>query len=289
MSGLTLLKLGGELLEPGDALADVMASIAALAADGPLAIVHGGGREIDTELLRRGVPKQTVEGLRVTDAATLDAVVAVLAGTINTRLVAALVARGVRAVGLTGVDAALGLSRRAPAHRTVDGQLVDLGLVGQPVQAPASPLLLDLIARRYVPAIACLGVDAHGQVLNVNADTLAAALAAALRAERLIIAGGTAGVLDRDGGTLAALDEAGIDRMIADGSASAGMVAKLRACREALDAGVGSVAIVAGRHAGGFATAPGTRLVKAPHPSLSPRDEGSGADALAPMPGRGLG
>lgn len=278
MSGLTLLKLGGELLEPDQAsaagspagasaggFATVMASIAALAADGPLVIVHGGGREIDAETQRRGVPKQAVEGLRITDAATLDAVVAVLAGTINTRLVAALVGRGLRAVGLTGVDAALGLSARAPAHRTVDGRLVDLGLVGQPVSGPPSPLLLDLIARGYVPAIACLGVDAQAQVLNVNADTLAAALAAALKAERLIIAGGTAGVLDGDGATLATLDEAGIDRMIADGSASAGMVAKLRACREALAAGVGTVAIVAGRHAGGFAAAPGTRLTAQAH------------------------
>jgi acetylglutamate kinase len=258
---LTLLKLGGELLEPGPGLAPIVRSIQALAAAGPLVIVHGAGREIDAETQRRGVPKQSVDGLRITDAATLDAVIAVLAGTVNTRLVAALVAAGVRAVGLTGVDAAIGLSERAPAHQAVDGRLVDLGLVGQPVAGAPPALLADLIGHGYVPAIACLGVDAAGQVLNVNADTLAAALAAGCGARRLIIAGATAGVLDADQATLATLDDAGIDRMIADGSASAGMVAKLRACREALHGGVRDIAIVSGRHPDGFLTAPGTRII----------------------------
>jgi acetylglutamate kinase len=258
---LTLLKLGGELLEPGAGLAPVVLSIAKLAAEGPLVIVHGAGREIDAETKRRGVPKQAVDGLRITDAETLDAVIAVLAGTVNTRLVAALVAAGLKAVGLTGVDAAIGLSERAPAHQSVDGRLVDLGLVGQPLPRHAPALLTDLISRGYVPVIACLGVDADGQILNVNADTLAAALAASCSAQRLIIAGATAGVLDRNNATLTTLDEAGIDQMITDGSASAGMVAKLRACRDALQHGVRDIAIVSGRHADGFLSAPGTRIV----------------------------
>jgi acetylglutamate kinase len=259
-SGLTLLKLGGELLEPGPGLPQVIAGIAALAAEGPLVVVHGGGREIDAEMARRSVPKHSVEGLRITDEATLDAVVAVLAGTINTRLVAALVASGVPAVGLTGVDAGLGLSARAPAHKTVDGRLVDLGLVGQPSAERTPKLVLDLLSHGYIPAIACLGVEPNGQVLNVNADTLAAALAAACRAERLIIAGATAGVFDAAGATIDTLDVEGIDRMIADGTASAGMIAKLRACRDALTAGVNSIAIVSGRDTKGFAAAAGTRI-----------------------------
>jgi acetylglutamate kinase len=265
--GLTLLKLGGELLEPGPGLAPLVDAIQQLVASGPLVIVHGAGREIDAETQRRGVPKQAVDGLRITDAPTLDAVIAVLAGTVNTRLVAALVGAGTRAVGLTGVDAAIGLSERAPAHRAVDGRMVDLGLVGQPVapvnsagvQKPA--LLADLIGHGYVPVIACLGVEAGGQVLNVNADTLAAALAASCGAQRLIFAGATAGVLDTHQATIATLDDAGIDRMIGDGSASAGMIAKLRACREALRGGVSDVAIVSGRHSAGFLAAPGTRIV----------------------------
>ena len=259
-SDLTLLKLGGELLEPGAGLDAVLTSIAALAGRGPLAIVHGGGREIDAETARRGVPKQAVEGLRITDAATLEAVVAVLAGTVNTRLVAGLVSRGVRAVGLTGADALVGLSTLAPPHRTADGGSVDLGLVGQPESERTPTLMADLVRLGYVPALACLGVTEAGQILNVNADTMAAALAAGLGARRLIIAGGTAGVFDQQGQTIPLLDLEGIDALIGDGTASAGMVAKLRACRAALDAGVREVAIVHGRDPKGLAEAAGTRI-----------------------------
>jgi acetylglutamate kinase len=259
-SDLTLLKLGGELLEPGAGLDAVLTSIAALAGRGPLAIVHGGGREIDAETTRRGVPKQAVEGLRITDAATLDAVVAILAGTVNTRLVAGLVSRGVRAVGLTGADAFVGLSTMAPPHRTADGRSVDLGLVGQPEPERTPTLMADLVRLGYVPALACLGVTEAGQLLNVNADTMAAALAAGLGARRLIIAGGTAGVFDQQGQTIPLLDLEGIDALIGDGTASAGMIAKLRACRAALDAGVREVAIVHGRDPKGFGDAAGTRI-----------------------------
>jgi acetylglutamate kinase len=267
---LTLLKLGGELLEPGPGLPAIVHAIQQLASAGPLVIVHGAGREIDAETQRRGVPKQSVDGLRITDAPTLDAVIAVLAGTVNTRLVASLVGSGLRAVGLTGVDAGIGLSQHAPPHRAVDGRLVDLGLVGQPIDTASPALLLCLVQHGYIPVIACLGVDTAGQVLNVNADTLAAALAVNTRSSRLIIAGATAGVLDAAQSTIATLDEAGIDRMIGDGTASAGMIAKLRACRDALNGGVQDIAIVAGKHADGFLTAPGTRIVASAevvHPS----------------------
>jgi acetylglutamate kinase len=259
-SDLTFLKLGGELLEPGAGLDAVLTSIAALAGHGPLAIVHGGGREIDAETARRGVPKQSVEGLRITDAATLDAVVAVLAGTVNTRLVSGLVSRGVRAVGLTGADALVGLSTVAPPHRTADGRSVDLGLVGQPESERTPTLMAHLVRLGYVPALACLGVTEAGQILNVNADTMAAALAAGLGARRLIIAGGTAGVFDQHGQTIPLLDLEGIDALIGDGTASAGMIAKLRACRAALDAGVREVAIVHGRDPQGLREAAGTRI-----------------------------
>jgi acetylglutamate kinase len=125
-----VVKFGGELVETPERLNAVGEALAALAASGPLVVVHGGGREIDAELARRGVAKQAVDGLRITDAPTLDAVVAVLGGTINTRLVAHLVARGLPAIGLTGVDTALARSTRAAAHVTAAGAAVDLGLVG---------------------------------------------------------------------------------------------------------------------------------------------------------------
>jgi acetylglutamate kinase len=235
--------------------------VAALAGAGPLLVVHGGGREIDAECARRGIAKQVADGLRVTDPGTLDAVVAVLAGTVNTRLVAALVAAGVPAVGLTGADASSVPVERAAPHRAVDGRLVDLGLVGEPRAQGAPRLLADLLALGYVPVVACLASDAAGQLYNVNADTLAGHLAAAMGARRLLVAGATAGVLDGHGRTLPTLSVGAIDALVASGTASAGMVAKLAACRRALDGGVAEVAIVDGREPASLLALRGTQFV----------------------------
>lgn len=261
---LTVLKLGGELLEPkGAGLATLAAATAALAGTGPLLIVHGGGREIDIECARRGLARRTVDGLRITDEATLDAVVAVLAGTVNTRLVAALAVQGVPAVGLTGADAGCVPAVKAPPHRAVDGRVVDLGLVGQPVGTTAPRLISDLLGGGYVPVIACLGAGDDGQVYNVNADTLASHLARACGAARLLVAGAVAGVLDREGTVVASLDLDALEALVADGTATAGMVAKLRACREALDGGVPHVQLVCGRDRDPFSGPGGTRILAA--------------------------
>jgi acetylglutamate kinase len=265
-----VLKFGGELLEDRGRLATVVravAGIAAAAPDLPLVIVHGGGKEIDAALKRAGIEKRQVDGLRITDPATLDVVVAVLAGTINTRLAAALNAAGVRAVGLTGADANIGLSTAAPPHRAVDGRSIDLDRVGIPADASETALLETLLRDRFVPVVACIGVDAGGQLFNVNADTLAGHLAARLRARRLVIAGTTPGVLDRGGATVALLESPAIARLVDDGTATAGMIAKLRACSHALDSGVDDVIIVDGRDGSALAEAayetpaPATRLV----------------------------
>ena len=243
-----VLKFGGELLEDQARLAVVVEGLRTLAGRGmPIAVVHGGGKEIDAGLKVAGIPKQQIEGLRVTDDATLDVVVSVLAGTINTRFVAALTTAGVKAVGLTGADAGCGLSDRAPAHRTVDGRQVDLGRVGIPSDAADPALLQLLIAEGYVPVVACIGSTRDGQLLNVNADTLAAHLAASLAARRLVIAGGTSGVLDETGRTIERLDTRHAARLIKSGTANKGMVAKLEACRAALRHGVGDVVIANGR------------------------------------------
>jgi len=258
---LTLAKFGGELLETTERLDVVTQVLSELTAEGPLIVVHGGGREIGAELQRRGVTPQAVDGLRVTDAETLDAVIAVLAGTVNTRLVAVLVARGVPAVGLTGVDAGVGRATRMPVHTAVDGRLVDLGLVGAPdEQAATQSLLIDLVALRYVPVVASLGVDVSGQVLNVNADTLAAHVAGVAHASRLIIAGGTAGVLDGTGQTIPTLTVAEATALTEHGTASAGMVAKLRAATAALASGVDEVWIVDGRSETSLRDLHGTRV-----------------------------
>ncbi len=243
-----VVKFGGELLEDRGRLRTVTAAMARVAAEGdPLIIVHGGGKEIDAALKVAGIEKQQVDGLRITDEPTLDVVVAVLAGTVNTRFVAALATAGAAAVGLTGADAGCGRATAAPAHRTVDGRTVDLGRVGIPSDAADMRVLTTLTADGFVPVIACIGLDGDGRLFNVNADTFAGHLAARLRARRLVVAGTTAGVLDGAGGTLAELDPAAVNRLIQDRTATAGMVAKLRACLHALEQGVDDVVIVDGR------------------------------------------
>ena len=245
--GTLVLKLGGELLEQPQDLARVARGIVALAKQGPLVVVHGGGREIDAALALAGIPKQQVDGLRVTDARTLDVVVSVLAGSINTRLVAAVRAVGGRPVGLTGADASVATVRRARPITAVGGTTVDLGLVGSPVSNGSPTLLTDLLARRYTPVVACIGATRDGRLMNMNADTLASHLAAALGARRLVIAGGTSGVLDDAGRTIARLTRADAARLIKAGTANKGMVAKLEACRSAVGHGVGDVVIANGR------------------------------------------
>jgi acetylglutamate kinase len=241
------LKLGGELLEQPPDVTRIAKAIAKLSEQASLVVVHGGGREIDSALSVAGIPKQQVDGLRVTDARTLDVVVAVLAGAINTRLVAAVRRAGADPVGLTGADATVATMKRAAPIVSVAGERVDLGLVGAPVRNGAPRLLTDLLARGYVPIVACIGATRHGQLLNVNADTLASHLAAALRARRLVIAGGTAGVLDEQGETIDRLTTRDAARLVKAGTANKGMVAKLQACRAALQSGVGDVVIANGR------------------------------------------
>ena len=242
-----VVKFGGELLEPGARLAGAVGVIARVAAQRALVVVHGGGKEIDTALNAAGIEKRQVDGLRVTDDATLDVVVGVLAGTVNTRLVAALSAAGVRAIGLTGADGGIGLSDLAPPHRAVDGRLVDLGRVGIPSVKADAGLVAMLVEQRAVPVIATIGLAADGGLLNVNADTFAGRIAERVGAERLVIAGTTPGVLDDNGATINVLEPADAERLIAGGTATAGMIAKLRACQDALTHGVGDVVIVDGR------------------------------------------
>jgi len=257
--GPLVLKLGGELLEQPEDIERVARAIAALspgpragsrrrAAPGPqLVVVHGGGKEIDAALAVAGIEKRQVDGLRVTDAATLEVVVAVLAGAINTRLVAAIRRAGGKPVGLTGADASVVTVKRLAPVKTVAGDVVDLGLVGAPVDNGRPQLLSDLMQRGYVPVIACVGATRDGRLMNVNADTLASHLARAIGARRLVIAGGTSGVLDEQGQTIARMTGREAARLIKAGTANKGMVAKLQACRAALAGGVRDVVIANGR------------------------------------------
>ena len=203
------------------------ASLALLAAraDPSCVLVHGGGPELSAWLGRLGIEPRIADGLRVTDPATLDVAVAVLAGLVNTRLVAALEAYGRRAVGLTGADAGLlTLERSTPA----------LGEVGRPVSA--DPAVLNLLTGAgLLPVVSSIGSDGHGALLNVNADEAAGTIAAA-RGGRLLLCTDVRGVHRGD----AMLTDLTVDQaaaMVADGSASAGMVPKLRAAMAAAVAG----------------------------------------------------
>jgi acetylglutamate kinase len=255
----TVLKLGGELLEDAVAVRAAAAAIVRLAGREPVVVVHGGGRAIDAELRVRGLTPRFADGLRVTDAATLDSVVGVLAGRTNTALVAAIGVLGGRAVGLTGADARIGLAVKTAPLATISGERVDLGLVGEPAGGDVT-LLDDLLRLGYIPVVASLGVAGDGSLLNVNADTFAAHLAGAFGARRLIVAGTTPGVLDDGGGTIPELTESDVARLTASGTAHSGMVAKLTACRQARSRGVGEVSIVAGRGVEDFDHAVGTRV-----------------------------
>jgi acetylglutamate kinase len=274
--GPLVVKFGGELLEDPARLQTVVAAVAAIARRTPLVIVHGGGKEIDAALKIAGIEKRQVDGLRVTDAPTLNVVVSVLAGTINTRFVAALTTAGVAAVGLTGADAGCGLVTPAAPHRTADGQLIDLGRVGIPNEAADSRLVTTLVANVFVPVVACIGLGVDGRLYNVNADTFAGDLAARLKARRLVIAGTTPGVLDDQGATIATLDPTAIAQLIDSRTATAGMIAKLRACEAALAAGVGDVVIVDGRNQAALeAAAPGHLADEARDNTLNQALEGA--------------
>jgi acetylglutamate kinase len=242
-----VLKVGGELLEHPHDVERIASTIAALAAKAPLVVVHGGGREIDAALSSAGIPKHQVDGMRVTDAATLSVVVSVLAGAINTRLVAAVGAAGARPVGLTGADAGVVRVRQASPLLTAAGERVSLGFVGRPVSNGTPQLLTDLLGRGYLPIVACIGATTTGQLMNVNADTLAAHLSAELSARRLIVAGNTPGVLDDAGRTIRRLRGRDAARLVRSGTTTAGMIAKLQACRAALQRGVDEVFVVNGR------------------------------------------
>lgn len=242
-----VLKLGGELLEDHADLELAAAAIAGLAKRARVVVVHGGGKEIDAALAQHGIAKVQIDGLRVTDTPTLGVVTSVLGGTLNTRLVTAARKARVAAVGLTGADAGVAVMKPAPPFVATTGVTVSLGLVGIPARKTDPVLLRTLLTAGFVPVIACLGATAQADVLNVNADVLAAHLAVTTGADALVISGGTSGVFDDTGKTIPALTGRAAKAMIASGTANAGMIAKLNACRDALKGGVRKVYIVNGR------------------------------------------
>ena len=250
MKRLSVLKLGGELLENDLRLRALGRAIKSAAKKGRLVIVHGGGREIDAALAQVGIPKRQVDGLRVTDAETLNIVVSVLAGTINTRFVAAINAAGGKAVGLCGKDGNMVQARKVTRTMADPGsnieKVVDLGFVGEPDKVDIT-VLTQILGRDLIPVLAPVATSADGATYNVNADTFAGAIAGALKAKRLLLLTDVPGVLDKSGQLIKELSVDDARRLIADGTISGGMIPKVETCIYALEAGVEGVVILDGK------------------------------------------
>ena len=232
-----LIKLGGTLLDSADSRRRLAGEISRAAERGLKAVVvHGGGKQMTRFLTERGVESRFVDGLRVTTPEVLDAVLKVLAGSVNQELVAAFVASGALAVGLTGMDALLGEAEPLKA---------ELGSVGKPL--PSSGALLELLLEHgYLPVVACLGGDRSGRFYNVNADQMAVAVAASIHAGKLFFLTDVDGVRDPSGAILREISLDSCRDLIESGVAHGGMQAKLEAAAAAVRQGVGEVLIVPG-------------------------------------------
>lgn len=202
-------------------------------------VVHGGGVQVSAMLDRLGLPARFVDGIRVTDAATLEVVEMVLGGSLNKELVRLVQGLGGRAAGLTGVDG--GLARAARVRSEGDS----LGLVGE--IASIDRRVIDRLLPEFIPIVAPLAADADGQTLNVNADPFAAALAVALGAEKLVLLTDTEGVKDASGSLIPSLTGDQARRLRASGAVTGGMIPKLENALGALERGVHKVHIIDGR------------------------------------------
>jgi acetylglutamate kinase len=203
-------------------------------------VVHGGGPQIGATLERLGLPSRFVDGLRVTDDATMEVVEMVLGGKVNREIVGLLQQGGGSAIGLTGSDGAMiRVTRRLEDDR-------DLGRVGRVVEVDPS-VITAVAASGFVPVIAPIGVDADGVTHNVNADEAAGAIAAALRAEKLILLTDVEGVKDADGNLIPELSCEAARKLTAEGTIREGMIPKIECCTSALERGVASAHVVDGR------------------------------------------
>jgi acetylglutamate kinase len=208
-------------------------------------VVHGGGPQIGSMLKKLNIATSFVDGLRVTDSAAVEVVEMVLTGSINKQIVSGINAAGGRAVGLSGKGGNLVMARKLE-HRSNGGTPVDLGFVGQP--SKVSPeILRTIIASDLIPVIAPIGVGAKGETFNINADTVAGAVAGAMAAERLILLTDVEGVLDRDGKLISKLTITDARALIANGTISGGMIPKIETAIDAVESGVKAAVILDGR------------------------------------------
>ncbi len=215
-------------------------------------IVHGGGPQIGSLLERLGISSRFEDGLRVTDGATMDVVEMVLSGAVNKTIVRAINKAGGKAVGLSGSDSNLLKARKAEHRKKVSDskieQMIDLGFVGEP--EAVDPALLNLLTDRdadFIPVVAPVGIGVDGDRFNINADSAAGAIAAALHATRLLLLTDVPGVMDKDKAILKKIAKDSISDLIKDGTAAGGMIPKLETAAKAVSNGVGATVILDGR------------------------------------------
>jgi acetylglutamate kinase len=231
-----VVKIGGSMAEDRKCLEELASDLAELVMSGVrVALVHGGGKDINRNLLWLGQEPKFVDGLRYTDAAAMDMVEMTLSGRVNKLLVRLLLSAGAKPCGISGVDA--GLFQATPLRE--DGAL---GQVGK-VTGVETEIVNTLWAGGFVPVVSPVSLGPDGQSWNVNADDAAAALASALVADRLVFVSDVPGVLDANKNRIAHLDPAAIEELISSGVANGGMIPKLRGCVQTVASGVAGVVI----------------------------------------------
>ena len=246
-----VVKYGGHAMGDPEAAKDFAQDIVLLKAVGinPV-VVHGGGPQIGAMLKKLGVESTFIDGLRVTDKATAEVAEMVLSGAINKELVSWIANAGGKAIGISGKDGGLVTARKV--ERTTKDpesnieQAIDLGFVGEPSKVDTT-IIDTAVAAGMIPIIAPIGAGEDGHTYNINADTMAGAVAAALGAARLFLLTDVAGVLDKDGLLLTDLDPAKIEALKADGTISGGMIPKLETCVSAVEAGCEAAVVLDGR------------------------------------------
>jgi len=213
-------------------------------------VVHGGGPQIGAMLKKLNITSSFIDGLRVTDAATMEIVEMVLSGSINKQIVTGINAAGGRAVGVSGKDGNMVVARKAERTRldpaTNTRVPVDLGFVGEPERVDAEVLRM-IMNSDLIPVVAPIGVDAKGQTYNINADTVAGAVAGAIAAERLVLLTDVDGVLDREGKVIPHLKVAEARALIAGGTIAGAMIPKVEPAIAAVENGVHAAVILDGR------------------------------------------
>lgn len=213
-------------------------------------VVHGGGPQIGSLLKKLNIHTEFVNGMRVTDAETMDVVEMVLGGSVNKEIVSSINRNGGKAIGVTGKDGQLIRAHQLKVTRyspELDAsEIVDIGHVGEVDQIDTEVLNL-ILGSNFIPVIAPIGVDAAGRTYNINADLVAGKLAQVMQAEKLMLLTNVAGLLDREGNILTGLSTAQVDGLIADGTITGGMLPKIGCALEAVKSGVASAHIIDGR------------------------------------------